>query len=176
MTARNETLVVIDMQSRLAAAMQEYECVLSHVQKLMSVANLLGINVIITEQNLHGLGCTDPRLDTTHATVLEKHTFSATGNAQLLENIGPADKGMVYVCGMESHVCVFHTVNALVSKGYNVTVLGDAVCSRNAQNKALALAQMRHNSVQVWPSESAIFFWLNSCEHPMFKEVLAFIK
>ncbi|WP_462159765.1 isochorismatase family protein [Pseudoalteromonas sp. GB56] len=168
--------VVIDMQMRLAPAMKNYAQVRGVVAKLTQAAQLLDIKHVITEQNPKGLGRTDPSLLSTKADVVEKSTFSAAQNESFLNSLAVSDRCQIYLCGMESHVCVYHTANELQRVGYQVTVIADAVCSREEDNKQLALNQLRANGVQVCTSETVMFSWLNSCEHPQFKEILALIR
>ncbi|MEM0514900.1 isochorismatase family protein [Pseudoalteromonas sp. YIC-827] len=169
-------LIVIDMQLRLAPAMADYQQVCARVDLLSQVATILELAHIITEQNPQGLGATDPCLVTPNAKVVAKDTFSAVQSEAFIAALEPLGESHLYLCGMESHVCVYHTANELQRQGHAVTVIADAVCSRNSDHKALALQQLRANGVQVCASETVIFSWLNSCKHPRFKEVLALIK
>ncbi|MEO2279522.1 isochorismatase family protein [Pseudoalteromonas pernae] len=168
--------VVIDMQSNLAPAMDSYAEVRDVVAKLTQAAQILNIKHVITEQNPKGLGHTDPSLLSQNAVVLTKTTFSAAQSESFLASLANTNTCHVYLCGMESHVCVYHTANELCNLGYQVTVIADAVCSRKKENKRLAMDQLRANGVQVCASETVMFAWLNSCEHPRFREVLALIK
>lgn len=168
--------VVIDMQVKLAPAMKEYSAVLMQTQRLTKVATLLGVEHIITEQNPQGLGSTDKSLLAVDAQLISKDTFSAAQSAEFTQSIGTGVNRDIYICGMESHVCVYHTANELQRQGHTVTVIADAVCSRDPEHKLLALQQLRANGVQVCASETVLFSWLNSCRHPHFKEVLALIK
>ncbi|WP_158678893.1 isochorismatase family protein [Pseudoalteromonas sp. T1lg75] len=169
-------LIVIDMQLRLAPAMADYQQVCARVKLLTEVADKLEIEHIITEQNPLGLGATDPCLINASAKVVAKDTFSAVQSEAFIAAIEELEESHFFLCGMESHVCVYHTANELLAKGYQVSVLADAVCSRDPENKTLALAQLRHNGAQVCSSETAIFAWMNSCRHPQFRDILALIK
>ncbi|WP_105214343.1 isochorismatase family protein [Pseudoalteromonas sp. T1lg22] len=169
-------LIVIDMQLRLAPAMADYQQVCARVDLLSQVATKLELAHIITEQNPQGLGATDPCLVTPSAKVVAKDTFSAVQSEAFIAALEPLGESHLYLCGMESHVCVYHSANELLARGYQVTVLADAVCSRDPENKALALAQLRHNGAQICSSETAIFAWMNSCRHPQFRDILALIK
>ncbi|WP_158684666.1 isochorismatase family protein [Pseudoalteromonas sp. T1lg48] len=175
-TSSAPLLIVIDMQLRLAPAMADYQEVCARVKLLTEVADKLELEHIITEQNPQGLGTTDPSLVSASAKVVAKDTFSAVQSEAFIGAIEELGESHFFLCGMESHVCVYHTANELLALGYRVTVLADAVCSRDPENKALALAQLRHNGAQICSSETAIFAWMNSCRHPQFRDILALIK
>ena len=76
------------------------------------------------------------------------------------------------VCGTESHVCVQQTVLDLLAAGRDVAVVDEAVGSRKAQDKALALARMRQNGAQIVSREMVAFEWLHRSNTPNFRAVL----
>ncbi|TMO90218.1 hydrolase [Pseudoalteromonas ruthenica] len=172
--AQNATLVVVDMQAKLAPAMSEYTHLRAQVQLLLSASHCLDIHCVVTEQYPEGLGPTDAQLKIGNANYITKTTFSAAQHKDFEQALGSHQH--IYLCGMESHVCVYFTAMDLLAKGYTVSVIADAVCSRKQENKQWALLQLRQAGVQVCSAETAIFGWMHSCEHPQFKEVLALIK
>ena len=81
--------------------------------------------------------------------LIEKTTFDSTRAPGFLERL-PADHTLV-VTGCEAHICVLQTVLGLIDAGRRVYVVADAVGSRKAQSKRVALRRMaqashhRHN-------------------------------
>ena len=61
---------------------------------------------------------------------LEKNCFSAAADGEFLAAMRMLKKKHVVVCGVETHVCVYQTVADLMSHGYDVHVVADAVSSR----------------------------------------------
>ena len=61
----NSVLLVIDIQTKLLNVMSEKEALLENAQKLIKGLQLLGVPIIITEQNPRGLGPTQPGTDST---------------------------------------------------------------------------------------------------------------
>ena len=168
------TLLVIDIQSKLAPAIAESEVVIKECEDIIQVAQLLEVETIYTEQYPKGLGATVPELKSlleTTAIRLEKLSFSCMGERRCHAKIRDLLKPQVVVCGMETHVCVLQTVLDLIEEGYEVFVIEEAVSSRTLKNKQLALARMEAAGAQIISKEMAIFEWLGSAEHPRFKEI-----
>ncbi|SPB18929.1 isochorismatase [Caballeronia novacaledonica] len=170
-------LVVIDMQARLLPHLDGAARLTARAVTLLRAANLLDLPVIVTEQNPQGLGGTADALldDVRRATVIEKHTFDATLAPAFLDALPPAP-ATVWVAGAEAHVCVLLTVLGLLRLGYRVELVADAVASRRADDRAVALERARQDGARLTTVETAIFGWLGSFGHPRFRDVLALVK
>ena len=72
---------------------------------------------------------------------------------------------------METHVCVLQTVLELREMGFEVFVVEDAVSSRKAKDKELAIQRMQQNGVVIVSKEMVMFEWLQRADHPKFKEI-----
>src|SRR5207248_7819579 len=104
----------------------------------------LDVPALLTEQYVKGLGATVPRVrrafeETSGYAPVEKSCFSAKGEGEFVAALRGLRKKQILVCGVEAHVCVYQTVGDLLGAGYDVTLLADAVSSRTAENKAIAL-------------------------------------
>ena len=64
----------------------------------------------------------------------------------------------------------------LLRNEYEVAVLVDAVGSRNTLDKEMALQRLRASGAILLTVEMLAFEWLESTNHPRFKEVLQIIK
>jgi nicotinamidase-related amidase len=177
----NSALLIIDMQTRLAAAMpaSERERVLRNSGILIDAAMQLGIPIIHTEQYPHGLGPTETvlaeRLNSA-AQRLEKTAFSCCA-AEGFDAAACADQRTQWIlCGMEAHVCVLQTALELHARGVEVFVVADAVCSRIEANRANALDRLRQAGIVVSNTESVLFEWLRDASHPQFKALSALIR
>ena len=139
-------LIVIDVQERLCAAMDEN--VLRQLTRntgiLLESANELAVPVIFTEQYVKGLGPTLGELRQTvpAAPSFEKMTFSCCGNDAFIKQLKGSGRTQIIVTGMETHVCVLQTVINLLDEGFNVHLVKDAVMSRSGDNKLTAIETM----------------------------------
>jgi nicotinamidase-related amidase len=170
-------LVVIDMQARLLAHLDGGEPLSERVGTLLRAANLLDVPVVVTEQNSRGLGGTAEVLlnDAGNARVIEKHTFDATLEPAFVDALPPAPETL-WVAGAEAHVCVLFTVLGLLRLGYRVEYVADAVASRRAADRAIALERARQDGAKLTTVETSIFGWLGSYKHPRFRDALRLIK
>lgn len=174
-SAASSCLLVIDLQGKLMPAISGGSEVVAATNRLIRVAETLGLPVLLTEQNPRGLGETVPQVVTAGPkTVVEKMTFNACGAGALGEALG--DCRQIVVTGCEAHVCVLQTVLGLLEDKREVYVLEDAVGSRDPANKARALQRMAANGAEIVTSEMVIFEWLGSAENPAFKAVLEIVK
>jgi nicotinamidase-related amidase len=167
-------LLVIDLQERLMPAIDGGAAVLANARRLIEAARLMGVPVVFTEQNPGKLGPTVPGLIAGTEPVVAKMTFDALGAAHFGEEIPPGRT--VVAIGCEAHVCVLQTVLGLRASGRRVAVVRDAVGSRRAESKAAALERMDRHGAEIVTAEMPIFEWLESCEHPHFREALALVR
>lgn len=175
-------LIVIDVQERLAAHMppRDLAAAVANINRLIDTARLLEVPVILTQQYTQGLGPTlagicahlPPDL-----ACIEKTSFSCCGAPAFATQLQrhPQRRQLILV-GMETHVCVLQTAAGLQQLGYQVCVVGDAVCSRDPANRERALARMAGAGVQVVASESVAFEWLVDSSHARFREVSPLYK
>ncbi|MBP7331864.1 MAG: hydrolase [Firmicutes bacterium] len=175
---RNESvLMIIDIQERLAAAMKFREQVIRRSNTLIGAAAYLGMPVIVTEQYPKGLGKTvaDISLDISKALTFEKTTFSGC-TEEVVAALKQLGKRKIIVTGMETHVCVFQTVRDLLACGYQVFVVGDAVCSRTKENYLNGLALMSLMGAVVVNTEIVFFDLIKKANTAEFRELLPLIK
>jgi nicotinamidase-related amidase len=170
--AADSTLVVVDIQERLIAAMAAREAVVRSTGILLEAAAMLGIPVIVTEQYPKGLGSTVAEVSAKvprEATRVEKTCFSA-GTAVELR------RPQVVLAGMEAHVCVLQSAMELTAAGREVFVVADAVCSRTEANCANALARMQNAGIVITNCESVVFEWLRDAQHEHFRAISRLIR
>src|ERR1035438_3571823 len=116
--AAYSSLVLIDIQERLAVAMPARDSVVRATGILLEAAARLNVPVLITEQYPKGLGATVAdlalKLPVT-TTRVEKTCFSASPALSLA-------RPQVVLAGMEAHVCVLQTALELAAAGREVFV------------------------------------------------------
>jgi nicotinamidase-related amidase len=168
-------LVVIDMQAKLMPHIDAGDAVLRRCRALVAAADLLGLPVLVTEQNPHGLGRSVDGLVGQRHWLIEKDTFDATLNPAFVAAL-PSKETTLFVAGCEAHVCVLLTVLGLRRLGYPVELIADATGSRTCANKATALRRAEVEGARPTTTETTVFGWLESCRHPDFRRVLALVK
>lgn len=177
-------LLVIDIQDRLAAAMDRREEVVRAAARLVKLAGIVGAPVVVTRQYPQGLGDTAAELGAVIAdaaagpgvTVVDKTAFCACGEPAFLEAMEATGRRQVAIAGMETHICVTQTALALACAGWRVHVVEDACCSRADRDHDSALARLRHAGVTVTTSESLMYEAVGRAGTDEFKRLLAVVK
>jgi nicotinamidase-related amidase len=171
-------LFIVDMQARLAPAMEGAEAILARTRILLEAASRLEIPIVVSEQYPQGLGHTDERLLPLpeSARVLPKLAFSAARDPAIREHLDRLGRPQVVLAGMETHVCVLQTALGLREAGHEVAVVADAVGSRLPERRELGLARMRARGVEVVDSEMVVFEWLGEAGTPVFRELSRLIR
>lgn len=171
-------LVIIDIQGKLWNVMYEKEALLENAQKLVRGMQVLGIPIILTEQNPRGLGPTVPDLSQLMPEVksLPKFQFNCCQDRGFERAVKELNRNQILICGIESHICVYQTTLELLSLGYEVQVVADVVSSRVVRNRDIALMRMQSEGARLTLTEMAIYELLQTAENPKFKEMLRVIK
>ncbi|MCZ4305472.1 isochorismatase family protein [Zoogloeaceae bacterium G21618-S1] len=166
------SLLVIDLQARLLPAIEQGGEVIAHTVWLMQIARQLGVPTVLTEQYPRGLGPTAPQIlaEAEGAHHVEKICFSSHSESRLTDT-AVADRSQVVVCGTEAHVCVLQTVLDLKAVGKSVFVVEEGIGSRQARDKALAIARMRAHGIEIVSREMVAFEWLERAGTEVFRSI-----
>ncbi|HEY8709738.1 MAG TPA: isochorismatase family protein [Burkholderiaceae bacterium] len=175
---QRSALVLVDYQRRLMPAIDGGAQVLAHARRLADIARELGLPVLGTEQNPHGLGSNEDSIRERCDSTLSKMHFNACADGLLdrLNGCAAAPVRDVVIAGCEAHVCLMQTALGLLRAGLNVAVVAQASGSRSAENHVLAMQRLRQAGAAIVSVEMVAFEWLRSCEHVRFKRVLALLK
>ncbi|OGO03643.1 MAG: hydrolase [Chloroflexi bacterium RBG_13_53_26] len=178
LTSDKSVLVVIDMQGKLAQSMYRKELLFENVEKIIKGAQVLGIPMLLTEQNPKGLGPTIPEVVDLVPNVrrIPKLSFSCCGDELFLKELSALQRCQVLLTGIESHVCLYQTTVDLVASGYEVHVVADAVSSRTAENRDIGLQKMKDAGASITSVETVLFELLRVAEGYRFKEILNIVK
>jgi len=171
-------LLLVDVQEKLFRVTDDKETLLSNLQKLVKGCRLLGVPVIVTEQNPAGLGPTLPELTALipDAEKITKFSFSCCAEAGFMDRLKTLGRRQILIGGIESHVCVYQTSLELMEHGFEVHLVSDGVSSRAAQNKKLAIRRLVAEGVKLTGVEMAFFELLRTAKAEQFKAVSALIK
>jgi nicotinamidase-related amidase len=175
---RNCCLIVVDVQGKLAQLMYEKERLFSAIEVLIKAAKILNVPIIWSQQCPQSLGGTIPQIAELLAGIdpINKSEFSCCGCERFNTELTSLGRQQVILCGIEAHICIYQTAVDLLRKGYDVTVVADAVSSRTAENKQTAIDRMKSEGVNISCVEIALFELLRTAEHPQFKQVAGLIK
>jgi nicotinamidase-related amidase len=170
-------LMIVDIQERLAAAMEAGKEVIQKTGILLEMSGVLSMPVVFTEQYPKGLGKTVPELrpDPERHAVFEKLSFSAY-TEELAAFLMEAGRKKIILAGMETHVCVFQTARDLLDAGYQVFAARDAVCSRARENRKNGLRLLADMGAVVTNTESIVFDLIKKAGTPEFKTASRLIK
>ncbi|MGY4106368.1 isochorismatase family protein [Aeromonas encheleia] len=171
-------LLVVDIQGKLARLVEESEPLIANTARLVQGARALGLPVIWLEQNPDKLGATVPELQQLQAgaQVLPKFSFGALGEPQVAAAIQQSGVSHWLVCGIEAHICVYQTVQGLLDGGAQVSLVVDAVSSRTAANKTVAVDQLAALGARLSSVEMCLYELLGDCRHPAFRQILALVR
>lgn len=171
--ASDSLVLLIDIQTRLAPAIEAADDVVAAARWVLDVASLCQVPVWITEHYPSGLGHTLAPLLTGIAAnqVLEKIHFSAWREPAIKQQIAEAKRQQIVVLGTETHVCVLQTVLDLLAANFQVFVVIEAVGSRTAANKALALARLQQAGAVIISKEMLAFEWLERAGTDLFRQI-----
>ena len=177
----NLALVVIDFQEQLLAAMEKdiYKRVTRNIELLIQIAKLMRIPLIVTEQYPHGLGPTSKELIEILGDLyqpVEKLSFSCYRNPAFLEKIKNLGVNHFVLAGLEMHVCVLQTALDLLANSYEVSVVSDAICSRNKSDWQAGLDIASKAGAVISSTEIIIFQLLEKAGTAEFKRMSPLLK
>ncbi len=171
-------LVIVDIQERLAAVMDERKKVVDNCLHLIELSKLLNFPVIINEQYPKGLGPTVSEIKEALQPYepLEKLTFSCCKGPSFSSRLSQAGRKKIILVGMETHVCVLQTCIGLLDAGYTVHAVSDAMCSRTRDNFQTAIEFMRAAGAVITCTETVLFQLLEKAGTEEFKIISKRIK
>ena len=178
LTIEKSLLLLVDMQGKMAGMMHEFDFLFAQVQKITRVSQILNIPVLYTEQAPDKIGQTVPEITwlLNNQKSFPKKSFSCWLCPEFVAALKQSQRTQIVVTGIESHVCIYQTVRDLLQAKYEVHVVADAVSSRTAANKQLGLSRSAQEGAVLTSFEMVACEWLQTAEHPHFREVLSLMK
>ncbi len=172
-------LVVIDVQERLYPFIHGREKLEQELVRLVKGIRTLALPIVVTEQYTKGLGPTLPSLRDALGSdyrPLEKMSFSCCGDKPFLAELEKTGRQQILVCGIEAHVCVYQTAIDLLDQGYRVYLVADAVGSRAAANRDLAIHRVEQGGGMLTSVEMALFELLGVSGTDEFRAISKLVK
>ena len=168
-------LVIIDMQDRLVPAMAHRDALLENVRKLLAFAGIIGLPVVVTEQEKLGTTAVDLALSKQRVDPISKITFNCFLTDKFTAAVNKSGRKTLILTGIEAHICVAQTALYAESR-FNVHVVRDAISSRTIDNWNTAVERMRMNGVTITSTEMVIYELLGRAGTDEFRSALALVK
>ncbi|MDU1023794.1 MAG: isochorismatase family protein [Peptoniphilus harei] len=149
----------IDIQDKLLKAMYNKEEIVKNSTIMAKVASIIGSEVIYTVQYPKGLGYTNEEVKAPLKDKEEfgKLTFNSYGDEEIKKEIDRLGKKQIIICGMETHICVFQTVRALLEADFEVFIVEDALGSRTEKNSKNGIELLREMGAVITNTETVLF-------------------
>ncbi|WP_252728333.1 isochorismatase family protein [Alteromonas sp. C1M14] len=178
MNKNNTGLLIVDIQGNLARQVHDSHGFITRCETLIKGAKILGLPIIILEQNPEKLGSTieEIRLLLPDQPRLAKYTFDGCLSDSLMEALQFTEVENWLVCGIEAHVCVYQTAKGMAKAGLDVHMVSDCIASRSAENHALAISKCSALGLSITGLEMCLFELVKDCRADEFKPILILIK
>lgn len=177
--AAKSVLVVVDLQEKLLPVLDQAGEMIDNTRRLIVGARVSGVPVYVTEQYPEGLGGTVMPVREVlppAAHVIDKISFSAADDPVFISQIRNLDRARIILCGAEAHVCVLQTALGLITAGFEVAVVLDAITSRSRTSHSAAIHRMSANGVEIVTTEMVLFEWCRRAQGETFREISFLVK
>jgi len=163
------------------AAMEEdvHRKVAENIGLLIDVAQLMHIPIVVTEQYPRGLGQTSSELIQKLGDLyqpVEKLSFSCYAHPSFQEKIINLGVRHLILSGVEAHVCVLQTALDLLADGYEVSLVRDAVCSRQKSDWEVGVKMVEQAGGVITSAETIIFQLLERAGTAEFRLISPLLK
>lgn len=168
-------LIVVDIQERLSPHIKGINEIISNAKKLIRACQIFGIPIIVTEQMKLGSTVKELR-ELMNIKPIEKTSFSCAGEKAFLEELEKIKRKRCIILGIEAHICICQTALDLISLGYEVHVVVDAIGSRKEIDKEVAIEKMLRAKVIPTTTEIVMYELLEDARAEEFKDILRIVK
>ena len=171
-------LILVDFQGKLAQVMVGKEDLFANNIKLIQGFRALNLPIMVTEQMPEKLGPTIPQLlqELGDVKPIAKETFSCWADASFHDHLESLTRRHVVLTGIECHVCVYQTALDLMSNGYTVHLVTDAVSSRTPENREVGIQAIKSAGAQITSTEMVLFELLRTAADPKAKDIFKIVK
>ena len=171
-------LLCLDLQPAFLAAIPDSQRVHWRCSFALEAARGFGLPVLFTEQVPAKLGGTAGDLLALCAQPegMGKDAFSAFGNEKIAARLRASGAKHLFICGIETPVCVYQTARDALQAGYQVTLLADCVGARRAGDATAVLAHLAQAGCAILPAETVFYALLQNARHPFFRDYTSLVK
>lgn len=171
-------LAIVDIQGNLAQAMHDKENLFANAIKLIRGFKALNLPIIATEQIPEKLGNTLSQItqEIDDFNPIAKESFSCWDEKYFREKMEALSRRHVVLIGIECHVCVYQTALDLISNGYTVHLVADAVSSRTPENRQIGIDAMKSAGAHITSTEMVLFELLRTAADPKARAFFKIVK
>jgi nicotinamidase-related amidase len=158
--------------------MTDRENLFANNVKLIRGFRTLNLPIMLTEQIPEKLGPTIPVLaeELPGIKPIAKETFSSWANPSFHDQLESLTRRHVVLTGIECHICVYQTALDLMSNGYTVHLVADAVSSRTTENREIGIQAMKSAGAHITSTEMVLFELLRTAADPKAKDIFKIVK
>ena len=162
----DSVLVLIDIQDHFLNKYDQAkrQSLVSKVSWLLNVAEHLGVPVVAMAEAIELSGPLSQTIQDAlpnGTKVHNKNFFGIAGNPEILDEVEATGRKTAICIGVETDVCVAQSAIGLLSEGYNVVTLRDAVASMDADEE-IGIGRMRDAGVAISSVKALYYEWLRS--------------
>ena len=172
-------LMVIDLQEKLLPGIPDAERLLRRVEVLIRAFRILGIPILVTEQNPERLGATNPKILEAvgeGTAPIGKLTFGCLACEEVAEAAYATERDQLILCGIETHVCILQTALQGMDEEWDVFLAVDAIASRRPADHETALRRLEQAGAVPASVEMLIMEALSRAGTEQFKAILPLVK
>lgn len=165
-------LVIIDVQSdfyppkRLDVDRQRFHDMVRRIAWITSVADRLGIPVVVTEEDPRTSGHTVPEVREVlpaKAVTLPKNAFAVWDNPDIAAAIEATGRTTLILVGIETDICVAHSAIQLHHAGKRVVVVDDAAYSPG-QAHDRGLQRLAGRGIETLSTKELFYDWVRTIQ------------
>ena len=157
----DSVLVVVDAQPGFLPAGDADEAV-ARIAWLVAVARVLGIPVVVTEEEPERNGATDPRVGAA-VDAFRKPTFGLASTPEILAAVEATGRRTAVLVGAETDVCVAQSAIGLHDAGFTCVVVDDATFSPGEMHQR-GLARIAAEGIARNHAKGVTYEWLRTVE------------
>ncbi|MEU9002773.1 isochorismatase family protein [Streptomyces sp. NPDC048551] len=169
----DSALVIIDVQSnfyppnRLDVDRQRFHDMVRRIAWITSVADRLGIPVVVTEEDPATSGHTVPEIRDVlpaKAVTLPKNAFAVWDNPDIAAAIEATGRTTMVLVGIETDICVAHSAIQLHHAGKRVVVVDDAAYSPDQAHER-GLRRLAGRGIETLSTKELFYDWVRTIEY-----------
>lgn len=175
-TREDSVVVVIDLQPAFLEPIRGAERIVQRAKFLVECARILEVPVVATVQYALRMGKSHPDLVDLLGEPLDKMAFSCCGSEHFLSRLDTLGRSQAILVGIETHICVHQTTHQLLESGMMVFLAEDGIGARPEGAHDIGMKRMTLSGAIPTHSESVVYEWLRTAEHPKFRDILQIVK
>jgi len=164
-------LVVVDTQPGfLATEVTDTTVAAAAVEEIVwlaTIARLLDIPAVVTEEAPDREGATDPRVLAAlpeGTPIFAKESFGLAGTPEIVEAIRATERSTAVLMGFETDVCVSQSAIGLHDLGFRVAAVADASYTQNAAQHEAGLRRMAQLGIEIVDAKGVAFEWMRTVD------------